>query len=53
MGYNSSPADPENPGAFTAANIGTAANNSWCAVTMSLKEAPPVLTKNLAALGVG
>lgn len=36
MGYNSSPADPENPGAFTAATIGTASANSWCAVTMAL-----------------
>lgn len=43
MGYRTNPADPEDPGAFTAANIGTAANNSWCAVTMSLKEAPAVV----------
>ena len=41
MGYNTAPSDPENPGAFTAANIGTAADNAWCAVTMALKVAPP------------
>ena len=40
MGYRSNPANPEDPAAFTAANIGTAANNSWCAVTMALKPAP-------------
>jgi hypothetical protein len=41
MAYRlSGAANPENPGAFTAANIGTAANNSWCATTMALKEAP-------------
>lgn len=40
MGYRTSPADPENPGALTAANIGTASANSWCAVTMALKPAP-------------
>jgi hypothetical protein len=50
MGYNAAPSDPEDPGVFTAANIGTAANNSWCAVTMSLK--PRVVT-TLAAMGVG
>lgn len=37
-------ANPENPGAFTAANIGTAANNSWCATTMALKAAPQAFT---------
>jgi hypothetical protein len=43
MGYRlSGYANPENPGAFTAATIGTAANNAWAAVTMALKEAPPV-----------
>lgn len=40
VGYNSAPADPENPAALTAANIGTAANNAWAAVTMSLKPMP-------------
>lgn len=46
MGYNSAPADPENPGAFTAASVGTVADNAWCAVTMALKEgaAPPAAT---------
>ena len=53
MGYRTNPADPEDPGALTAANIGTATANSWCAVTMSLKEAPAVTVKRLAALGVG
>lgn len=33
-------ANPEDPGTFTPSNIGTAANNSWCAVTMALLEAP-------------
>lgn len=47
MGYNASPADPENPGALTAANIGTAADNGWAAVTMSLKLA--VVNHNLTA----
>lgn len=37
MGYKSSPADPEDPGVFTAANIGTAADNAWAAATISLK----------------
>lgn len=41
MGYRSSGAgNPENPGVMTAANIGTAANNSWAAITITLKEAP-------------
>ena len=40
VAYRTNPGDPENPGAFGASNIGTAANNSWCAVTMALKEAP-------------
>ena len=43
MGYRSSGlSNPENPGAMTAATIGTAANNSWAAVTMALKEAPAI-----------
>lgn len=50
MGYRENPADPEDPGTFTPSNIGTAANNSWCAVTMSLK---PKVIKSLAAVGVG
>jgi hypothetical protein len=51
MGYRTSPADPEDPAACTAANIGTAANNSWNAVTMSLKEAPPVM--GVGSYGMG
>lgn len=39
MGYNTAPASPENPGALTAANIGTASANSWAAVTMALRPA--------------
>lgn len=40
MGYRlSGYANPENPGAFTAATIGTAADNAWAAVTMALKAA--------------
>lgn len=43
MGYRlSGYSNPENPGAFTAATIGTASANSWAAVTMALKVAPPV-----------
>jgi hypothetical protein len=39
MGYRlSGYSNPENPGAFTAATIGTAADNAWAAVTMALKE---------------
>jgi hypothetical protein len=34
--------NPENPGAWTAANVGTASANSWAAVSMALKEAPAV-----------
>jgi hypothetical protein len=33
-------ANPENPGAFTAS--ATAAGDSWCAVTLALKEAPAI-----------
>jgi hypothetical protein len=41
MGYRlSGYSNPEDPGVFTAATIGTAANNAWAAVTMALKEAP-------------
>lgn len=48
MGYRlSGYANPENPGAFTAATIGTATDNAWAAVTMALKEEPPV---SLAAI---
>lgn len=43
MGYRTNPADPEDPAVCTAANIGTAANNSWNAVTISLAEAPPAV----------
>lgn len=38
MGYRTAPADPEDPAAFTAANIGVAADNAWAAVTLSLTE---------------
>jgi hypothetical protein len=39
MGYRlSGYSNPEDPGVFTAATIGTAANNAWAAVTMALKE---------------
>lgn len=40
MGYRTNPADPEDPAVWTGANIGTAANNSWAAVTISLAPAP-------------
>jgi hypothetical protein len=39
MGYRlSGYSNPEDPGVFTAATIGTAASNAWAAVTMALKE---------------
>lgn len=42
MGYRlSGYSNPEDPGAFTAATIGTAADNAWAAVTMALKEGYP------------
>lgn len=50
MGYRESPADPEDPGTMAPSNIGTAADNSWCAVTMSLKPRPAM---SLASQGVG
>lgn len=38
MGYRlSGYSNPEDPGVFTAATIGTAADNAWAAVTMALK----------------
>lgn len=41
MGYRlSGYANPEDPGVFTAATIGTAADNAWAAITLALKEAP-------------
>lgn len=44
MGYRlSGYANPENPGVFTAATVGTATDNAWAAVTMALKEAPLVV----------
>ncbi len=50
VGYKSSPSDPENPGAFTAATVGTAADNAWAAATISLKPAVPAdLTWNTGA----
>ena len=43
MGYRlSGYSNPEDPGVFTAATIGTATDNAWAAVTMALKVAPPV-----------
>lgn len=47
MGYNTSPSDPEDPGALTAANIGTAGDNAWAAVTMSLSPAAASATRGL------
>jgi hypothetical protein len=41
MGYRSTGiSNPEDPGVMTAATIGTASANSWCAVTMALKAGP-------------
>lgn len=47
MGYNTAPADPENPAAFSATNIGTAADNAWAAVTMALRPATVSPTRGL------
>lgn len=41
MGYNSSPADPEDPGTMTFSGL-SAATNSWAAVTMGLRAATEV-----------
>lgn len=39
MGYRlSGYSNPEDPGAFTAATVGTATDNAWAAVTIALKE---------------
>jgi hypothetical protein len=44
MGYRlSGYSNPENPGAFTAATIGTAADNAWAAITLALKRAPDII----------
>lgn len=45
MGYNTAPSDPENPAAFSAANIGTAADNAWAAVTMALRPSTATATR--------
>jgi hypothetical protein len=53
MGYNSSPADPENPGVMTPSVGGT----GWTALTLPLREAPPppacTAGLNMTLLGVG
>lgn len=44
MGYRlSGYSNPEDPGVFTAATIGTAADNAWAAISLALKEAPPTV----------
>lgn len=54
MGYRTTPADPENPNAFSAANIGTASANGWAALTVSLKEAAaPTCTPGLNQMLMG
>lgn len=46
MGYRlSGYSNPENPGTFTPATIGTAADNAWAAITMALKEAPTSINR--------
>jgi hypothetical protein len=41
MGYRlSGYSNPENPGVFTAATIGTAADNAWAAITLALERKP-------------
>lgn len=41
MGYRlSGYANPENPAVFTAATIGTAADNAWAAISLALKRRP-------------
>jgi len=42
MGFRlSGYANPENPGVFTAATIGTATDNAWAAITIALRAASP------------
>lgn len=49
-GYRTDPADPEDPGTITTATTST----GWAAVTIALREAPPVTcTVSIALLGVG
>lgn len=52
MGYRSSPVDPEDPAAFSAATVGTAADNGWAAVTMSINPAtaPTVTTQDASSI---
>ena len=52
LGYRTNPSDPENPGPFSAANIGTASGNAWAAVTMALRPAIPIVEGDGAAAGV-
>lgn len=49
MGYRTNPADPENPPAFSASGIGTAADNAWAAVTMALRPAVASPTRGLVS----
>jgi hypothetical protein len=51
MGYRlSGYSNPENPGVFTAATIGTAADNAWAAITMALKPIPSLTTEYVAPI---
>lgn len=48
MGYRlSGYSNPEDPGVFTAATIGTDADNAWAAITMALLPAPPFIESPL------
>lgn len=54
MGYRlSGYSNPEDPGVFTAATIGVAADNAWAAITMALKAAPALVFQNYMAVEVG
>lgn len=56
MGYRlSGYSNPEAPGVFTAATIGTAADNAWAAITLALKAAGPYAHtfQNYMAVKVG
>ncbi|OGC80569.1 hypothetical protein A2943_03510 [Candidatus Adlerbacteria bacterium RIFCSPLOWO2_01_FULL_51_16] len=52
MGYNSAPADPENPG-IVDHNGTDSTSNSWAAVTMALRPAvpPTVTTQDASSIG--
>lgn len=46
MGYRTSPADPENPGAMTHSGTDSVAF-AWCAATLALRPAPTTITVDM------